>query len=322
MRRFLAILAAGTLALSACSDDSVGPPPNYVFVVIPDQADIALTQDDSAAVSVVVEDTISGGHMYNPAIDWSSDDPDVAVVEQNGDDWQVRAIGEGSTTIHAVFNAYHGPVEGTIDVAVTGVPAESFTLGKNAVSLYPGDADTVQVHIHDVDDNDLTARRISWENSDDSVASVKTFAKVLADTTVSGTDTTITTSVSYYAVVTAKAIGEAEIVGDVEEMTQTIAVTVSERPVASIVMSPDVTGLHVGETQKITATPKGANGEALTDRVVAWSSVNEVVATVDSTGVVTGVGEGTTQIKAVVVNGDSSIIFGTTSVIVIPGVEN
>lgn len=322
MRRILTLLAAGTLALSACSDDSVGPPPNYFFVVIPDQANISLMQDDSAEVSVVVQDTVSGGHMYSPQIDWSSDDPDVAVVEENGDKMQVRAIGEGSTTIHAVFNALHGPVEGTIDVEVTGVPAESFTLGESTLSLYPGDADTMEVHIQDADGNDLAARRISWENSEDSVATVETFAKVLADTAVSGSDTTITTSVSYYAVVTANAIGETEIVGDVGGMTQTIAVTVSERPAASVVMSPDVTGLHVGETQTITATPKGANGETLTGRVIAWSSLDEDVATVDSTGVVTAVGEGTTQIKALVVNEGGGGVFGTTSVIVIPAVDD
>jgi hypothetical protein len=316
MRRFLTILAAGTLALSACSDDTVGPPPNYVFVVIPDQADISLNQDDSAAVSVVVKDTVSGGHMYSPNIDWSSDDPDVAVVESGADGWQVRAIGAGSTQLHAVFNAYHGPVEGTINVSVTGVPAESFTLGSDPadldVALYPGDADTLQVHIHDADDNDLTARRITWENSAEAVASVETFAKVTVDTVVVGTDTTFNESVSYWAVVTADSLGDAEIVGDVGGMQQTINVTVTPRPVAKVVMSPDVAGLHVGEKVKITATPKGANGEALTGRTIGWTSTNELVATVDSTGVVTAVGAGNAQIKALVEG-----VFGTTSVIVI-----
>jgi hypothetical protein len=301
MRRFLTILAAGTLALSACSDDSVGPPANYVFVVIPDQADISLVQDDSAKVSVVVEDTVSGGRMYNPDIDWSSDDPDVAVVEQNGDKWQVRAVGEGSTTLHAVFNAYHGPVEGTIDVSVTGVPAESFVLGPDGdddnVSLYPGDADTLEVHIHDADDNELTARRISWDNSAEAVAAVKTFAKVSADTTVAGSDTTIVTSVSYWAVVTADSVGETTIVADVEGMQQTINVTVSERPVDKVVMDPDAAALHVGDKLTITATPKAANGESL-DRDVTWGSSNPLVATVDSTGVVTAVGAGNASILA------------------------
>ena len=316
MRRILTLLAAGTLALSACSDDTVSAPANYVFEVIPDQATLSLTQDDSAEVSVIVKDTVSGGQMYFPDIDWSSDDPDVAVVESTDDGWQVRAIGAGTTQLHAVFNALHGPVEGTIDVTVTGVPAASFALGESSLALYPGDADTMEVHILDADGKDLSPRRISWENSADSVASVETFAKVLADTTISvdEKDTTVVTSVSYYAVVTANSIGDAEIVGDVEGHQQTITVSVSERPVDRVVMSPDVAGLHVGDKVTITATPMGANDEALTDRDIGWTSTDTAVATVDEDGVVTAVGVGTAEIKALVEGK-----FGTTSIIVVAG---
>lgn len=312
MRRILTLLAAGTLALSACSDDTVNAPANYVFVVIPDQATLSLTQDDSAEVSVVVKDTVSGGHMYSPDIDWSSDDPDVAVVESNDDGWQVRAIGAGTTKLHAVFNALHGPVEGTIDVTVTGVPAASFALGESAVGLYPGDVDTMEVHILDADGNELSPRRISWENSADSVASVETFAKVLADTTISADekDTTIVTSVSYYAAVTGNSIGDAEIVGDVEGHQQAITVSVTERPVASVEMDPDVAAMHVGDKLTITATPTGANDEAL-DREVVWATSNPLVATVDSTGVVTAVAAGNVSIAAT-----SEGKVGTTAIIV------
>jgi uncharacterized protein YjdB len=302
MRRFLAILAAGTLALSACSDDTVGPPADYVFVVIPDQADISLMQDDSATVSVVVEDTISGGRMYHPALDWSSDDPDVAVVESNGDGWQVRAVGAGSTQLHAVFNSYHGPVEGTIDVTVTGVPAESFTLGADAgdddLALYPGDADTLRVLIQDAEGNELSASRVSWDSSADSVATVKQFTKVWTDTiSVGDEDSVVVDSVTYHAVVTAKAVGTATLVAEVEGKQQTVNVTVTKRPVAKVVMDPDAAALHVGDKLTITATPKAANGESL-DRDVTWGSSNPLVATVDSTGVVTAVGAGNVSILA------------------------
>jgi hypothetical protein len=320
MRRFLTILAAGTLALSACSDDSVGPPANYVFVVIPDQADVSLMQDDSAAVSVVVEDTVSGGRMYHPDIDWSSDNPDVAVVESNGDGYQVRAVGEGSTQIHAVFNAYHGPVEGTIDVSVTGVPAESFTLGEDPadldVALYPGDADTLRVHIQDADGNELSPRRISWDNDADSVAAVELFTKVWKDTIdVDGEDSVVVDSVTYHAVVSGASEGSATIVADVEGMQQTINVTVSERPVDKVVMNPDAAALHAGDKLTITATPKAANGESL-DRDITWGSSDPLVATVDSTGVVTAVGAGNASILAT-----SGGKIGITSLLVVANDE-
>jgi len=297
MRRILTILAAGTLALSACSDDSVGPPPNYVFVVIPNQSEISLSQDDSAEVSVVVQDTVSGGRMYNAVIDWSSDDPDVAVVEENGDDWQVRAVGAGSTQLHAVFNGAHGDVEGTIAVSVTGVPAESFTLSDDDLDMYLGDADTLEVHIKDADDNDLDPRRITWTNTDEDVASVTTFAKVTVDTTGSGDAATMDTTVTYFAVVSADSLGDAVITGDVDGHTQTIEVSVTPRPVAVVVMDPDAGALHVGESMTITATPKGANGEVL-DRDVTWESADTTIATVDEHGKVTAVGAGTVDITA------------------------
>jgi hypothetical protein len=313
MRRILTILAAGTLALSACSDDSVGPPPNYVFVVLPNQSEISLSQDDSAEVSVVVEDTVSGGRMYNAVIDWSSDDPDVAVVEKNGDDWQVRAVGAGSTQLHAAFNSAHGSVEGTIDVSVTGVPAESFALGDgvNALAMYPGDADTLEIHIHDADDNDLDPRRIAWTNSAEDVASVTTFAKVTVDTTGTGEAATMDTTVTYFAVVTADSLGDADITGEVEGNSQPVSVTVTLRPVDVVVMDPDAGALHVGESMTITATPKGANGEVL-DRDITWSSDDEDVATVDENGKVTAVGAGTVHITAT-----SETIDGVATILVV-----
>jgi uncharacterized protein YjdB len=317
MRRILTILAAGTLALSACSDDSVGPPPNYVFVVIPNQSEISLTQDDSTEVSVIVKDTVSGGQMYFPQIDWSSDDPDIAVVEENDDGWQVRAVGAGSTQLHAVFNSAHGSVEGTIDVSVTGVPPASFVIGPDAdvddLGMYPGDADTLEVHIQDADGNDLDARRIAWTNSNEDAASVETFSTVTADTTIAGADTTVETTVSYFAVVTADSLGDAEITGEVDGHSQTLNVSITPRPVAVVVMDPDAGALHVGESMTITATPKGANGEAL-DRDIAWASADTTVATVDETGKVTAVGTGTVEITA---TSDGKV--GTATILVVAG---
>jgi hypothetical protein len=313
MRRILTILAAGTLALSACSDDTVGPPTNYVFVVIPDQAAIALTQDDSADVSAVVKDTVSGGQMYHPDLDWSSDDPDVAVVEANGDGWQVRAMGPGTTKLHAVFNAYHGPVEATVDVSVTGVPAATFTLSASAASLYPGDADTIRVHVKDADGKELSPRRVTWESSADSVASVAALTILTTtDTTVVDGDTSFVVDTGYYAVVTAKEVGSAEITGSVEGLAdQTITVTITKRPVASVKMNPDAAALHVGDKVTITATPSGANGESL-DRDITWLSSNPLVATVDTLGVVTAKATGNATITAT-----SEGKIGTTSLLVV-----
>lgn len=68
-------------------------------------------------------------------------------------------------------------------------------------------------------------------------------------------------------------------------------------PVASVaVMSPAQT-LMVGEAMTLIATPKSADGEPL-QRSVVWSSQDEQIATVSTTGVVTAVAPGLVNIVA------------------------
>lgn len=296
MRRILTILAAGTIALSACSDDTVGPPTKYSFVVLPDQPTLSLTQDDSVLVSATVQDTVSGGHMYAPQLEWTSDDPDVATVESaDGGKWLVRATGGGETQIHVVFQASAGPVDGIIDVSVDAVPADVFELDDNATTLYPGDADTLRITLQDADGNDLSPRRIQWENSADSVATVAPLTRVW----MNSADTTVVDSVTYHAVVSALDTGTTEITATVEGIERTLSVTVALRPVDSVIVTPDIAALHVGESTTLAAALKGANGESLSGRSIVWATTDPSVATVDSTGVVTAVGAGNTTIAAV-----------------------
>jgi hypothetical protein len=296
MRRILTILAAGTIALSACSDDNVSGPSDYYFVVVPDQAELTLTQDDSVFVSAMLVDTVSGGHMSSPELTWTSDDPDVAVAEETDDGWMVRAVGGGETQIHIVFDAAAGPVEASIPVSVTGVPATAFTLDESPLALHPGDVDTLRITIKDAEGNDLSLHRIKWENADDSVASVEPLTRVWTHTV--SEDSVVTDSVTYYAVITAADTGATEITATVGTITRTIAVTVAERPVDTITLTPDVWAFHVGETVALAATLKGANGETLTERAILWATSDITVATVDQHGTVTATGPGTATIIA------------------------
>lgn len=71
-------------------------------------------------------------------------------------------------------------------------------------------------------------------------------------------------------------------------------------PVAAVSLSTASASLQVGETTTLTATPKDASGNALSGRVVSWSSSNNAVATVTSAGTVTGVAVGGATITATV----------------------
>ena len=84
-------------------------------------------------------------------------------------------------------------------------------------------------------------------------------------------------------------------------------------PVASVMVTPSTATLSVGQTVQLTATTKDANGNVLTGRVVTWASGTTAVATVSSTGLVTGVGAGSATITAT-----SEIPNGTATVTVKP----
>jgi Bacterial Ig-like domain (group 2) len=77
--------------------------------------------------------------------------------------------------------------------------------------------------------------------------------------------------------------------------------------VATIIVTPALDSIDIGETIQYTAVVKHADGNTLTDREVSWTSNNDPVATVAPTGVVTGVAPG----GPVVISAASGGKFGT-----------
>lgn len=96
----------------------------------------------------------------------------------------------------------------------------------------------------------------------------------------------------------AAAAGAATITATSEGKSGTATVTVSAVPVATVTVSPATPSVTVGQTAQLTATPKDANGSVLVGRVVTWASGNAAVATVSSSGLVTGVTAGSDTITA------------------------
>ncbi len=72
-----------------------------------------------------------------------------------------------------------------------------------------------------------------------------------------------------------------------------------QAPVASVtVLPPSPDTVFIGYTTQLSAVTKDAGGGTLTGRVVTWQSDNTAAATVDATGLVTGVAAGTANITA------------------------
>jgi hypothetical protein len=129
--------------------------------------------------------------------------------------------------------------------------------------------------LRDANGNVLTGRTVAWASSATGVA------------TVNGS-----------GVVTGQGAGTATITATSEGKSGTAAVTVTVVPVATVSVTPSTLSLAVGQTGQLTATPRDANGNALSGRVITWTTSASGVATVSSGGVVTGVSDGTATITA------------------------
>ncbi|MEA3247107.1 MAG: Ig-like domain-containing protein, partial [Gemmatimonadota bacterium] len=72
------------------------------------------------------------------------------------------------------------------------------------------------------------------------------------------------------------------------------------KPVASVSVTAATTQISVGQQLALNFIALDASGAALTGRTVAWTSSNNLVATVTTTGIVSGVSPGTATITATV----------------------
>ena len=90
------------------------------------------------------------------------------------------------------------------------------------------------------------------------------------------------------------------------------SVTVVAAPVASVTVSPGSVSVVAGQTVQLTATTRDANGNVLTGRVVTWATNNPARATVNGSGLVTGVAAGSAATITATSEGQS----GTSSVTV------
>ena len=138
---------------------------------------------------------------------------------------------------------------------------------------------------------------VTWGSDDPSVASV------------SASDT---------GLVAAKANGEATITASVGSAEATARVTVKQIPAEVIVTPPTDTLVALGDTVWLIAVAVDANGHPVQGvSPFLWSSDDTAVATVDTVGVVTGVGNG-----EVAVNATTGRVAGTATVTVMQAADS
>ena len=201
---------------------------------------------------------------------WSSSKTSVATVSSTG---KVTAVlcGEAMITVISSDGSKSATCAVTVTPEVTGV-----SLNKTSLSLSEGESEKLTAT---VSPSTAIYKSVSWATNNESVAKVDQTGKVTA---VSKGTATITA--------TAK---------DGSGKSASCSVSV-KRLVASITLDKSSIVLYKGNNETITAT---VSPSTASNKNITWSSSNTSVATVSSSGVVSGVAKGTATISATAQDG-------------------
>ena len=261
-------VASGTANIFATSDKVTGQ--SHVHIMAPVNAvtiEPALATLDVAEfiqLNAALRDV--DGTILDRPITWTSSDRTVADVSTAG---LVTAVAAGAATISAEAEGKTGTAAVTVLVPVSTVDVTPATA---AITL----GTTVQLTAvpKDAGGNPLV-RPVTWTSSNTAVADVDNAGLVSGLTPGTATITATARGKSGASVITVRV------------------------PVASITISdPGSEPVAPGATLQLTATARDAGGAQLPGRTFDWASSDETVATVDNTGLVTGVAQGTANISA------------------------
>lgn len=291
--RLAASLCAAALLvlLPSCGGDSTGPTPSQ-----PVPGSLTLVGGDA-------QSGVVGAALAQPLV-VTVKDTDGAVLSGQAVTWSVTS-GGGSVSSASTTSGSDGSASvtwtlgGSVGAQTVTATVSSFTVTFTATAAAGAQATvvvtpatemlealgaTVQLtaEVKDAFGN-TTGGTVTWASSDEAVITVD--AQGLA---------------------TAVANGTADVTATSEDLSGTAALTVTQA-VASVVVTPENPTASKGGTTQLSAEAKDANGFAVADAAFTWTSSDETVATVDGTGLVSGVEEGQAQIAAAAGEGADTV---------------
>ncbi len=211
--------------------------------------------------------TITPSDADNPAISWSSSNPEVATISETG---LIETVAQGYTTI--TVTTADGGFTASCEVYVS-VPVESITFDQTALTLVPNKAQQLTATI--LPEN-ASNKNYTWQSSNENVAIVVKNGLVVALAEGATTITAITEDGG---------------------LTATCAVTVTT--VSGILLDKTSLELSVGDVAQLTETIIATEASY---QLVNWATSDANVATVEN-GLVTAVGAGVAAIGVATVDG-------------------
>lgn len=250
---FLSLLFLSFIVVS-CQKE---PQPIKVTGITLNASSLSLIEGETADLTA----TVSPKDADNQTVLWSSSNGSVASVNYG----KVTALAPGSTTITAKSDDGGFTASCSVTVISKTIEVASISLSKTELSITEGESETITATVKP---DDATDKTVIWTSSDSSIAAVDD-GKIIAVHEGS-------------AIINAKA-------GD---KTSTCKVTVKKKIiyVESIAINKSTLNMTEGESETLFASVKPDNA---TDKSVTWSSSNDTVATVSSSGVVTAKAPGT-----------------------------
>lgn len=265
-------LSPGTSTISASSEGRVG---TATIVVLARLASAVILTPSSTTLIVGATQLLAtqitdaqGNLLSGRPVSYASDAPAVASVSAGG---LVTALAPGTARITATSEGKSG----TATILVIPIPVASVQVTPTTATLLIGESRPLTVVARSASGAVLTGRVVTWTSGAPSVASVST----------SG-------------VVTGLSPGVAIVLASIDGVTATSTVTVNLPNIATIVVTPADPAIPVLGSVQLTATLRDGAGTVLTGRAVTWTSADENIAFVSSSGLVVGFRLGTVRITA------------------------
>lgn len=267
------------------------PAPVASVVVTPSSASI--TVGNTTQLAATPRDA-SNTALAGRAVTWASSNASVATVSASG---LVTAVAAGSATITATSEGVNGTASITVTVPAPTIVSVRVTPSTGSLNI----GSTIQLGASPLDLlGNILSGTATWSSSNNAIATLS------ANGTVTGI-----------------AAGTVTINATIAGITGSATITVNApaappappapAPIATIAVSPSTASIAALSSTQLSATPRDAQGNALTGRTLVWTSSNPLVATVTQSGLVTGVTTGSVTIS---VTGEG--ITGTASVSITP----
>ena len=270
-------VAAGTSTITATLNGVSGTASLAVVAATKILVSIAVTPatvsiSAGATQQFTATGTYSDGSTANisSSATWSSSSTATATINTTG---LATAVAAGTSTITAAVSS----VSGTAALTVTAKTLTSIAVTPPAPSIAAGET------------QQFTA---TATYSDGSTANVST-------TATWSSSSTATATINATGLATAVAAGSSTITASLSGVNGTAILTVTAKAITSIAITPAAASFAIGSTQQFTATATYSDGTtANITSTAAWSIANTSVATINSSGLATGVASGSTSVSA------------------------